>query len=330
MQRHLAAVSLVVAAAFSGCGPSQPGRESEQAFQSKAELTSKSTLTCSSLALTAGAIGSGQSAASLAVRDQSLTQDSWDKYVEFSRGSVASCTYRLPTGAVAADVTGLRLRLNYRGPSKSEMAVTFSAIDATTGALVLVVDNTSAQSWVWSPATLGVPAPLARFFGGGAMKIRIAAASSYDNFQLDELVVLADIEGSTSSTDAGTPPPSSGVKLPPAGKVVWDWQIGAIGDANIVPPGGAKLIDVDGFNTTATKVAQLKAQGLYTVFELDALTFAVWPRPEIRASAVRRATGRCSRGRSGRRRRSVRPGFAERRSPPARAAAAHRPRPALP
>ena len=58
-------------------------------------------------------------------------------------------------------------------------------------------------------------------------------------------------------------------RTPPSGKVVWDWQIGAEGDSAIKPPTGAKLIDVDGWGTSASKVAQLKAQGLYTVCYLD-------------------------------------------------------------
>ncbi|WP_344983025.1 endo alpha-1,4 polygalactosaminidase [Deinococcus rubellus] len=61
----------------------------------------------------------------------------------------------------------------------------------------------------------------------------------------------------------------AGLKLPPGGKISWDWQIGAGSDANIVVPAGSKLIDVDGFDTSAAKVAQLNAQGLYTVCYLD-------------------------------------------------------------
>ncbi|WP_225429866.1 endo alpha-1,4 polygalactosaminidase [Deinococcus detaillensis] len=64
-------------------------------------------------------------------------------------------------------------------------------------------------------------------------------------------------------------PQSSGIKLPPSGKLSWDWQIGAGSEANITVPTAVKLIDVDGFNTSAAKVAQLNAQGLYTVCYLD-------------------------------------------------------------
>ncbi|MFB9994548.1 endo alpha-1,4 polygalactosaminidase [Deinococcus oregonensis] len=68
---------------------------------------------------------------------------------------------------------------------------------------------------------------------------------------------------------APAPAPTTGIKLPPAGVVSWDWQIGAGGDSNIVAPAGVKLMDVDGFDTSAAKVAQMNAQGIYTVCYLD-------------------------------------------------------------
>lgn len=63
---------------------------------------------------------------------------------------------------------------------------------------------------------------------------------------------------------------NTGIRLPPSGKIIWDWQIGAGDDSSISLPNGASLIDVDGFTTSATRVAQLKAQGAYTVCYIDA------------------------------------------------------------
>ena len=65
-------------------------------------------------------------------------------------------------------------------------------------------------------------------------------------------------------------PPISGVKLPPIGKVIWDWQIGAGSVANITVPTGVTLIDIDGFDATAAKVAELKQRGIYTVCYINA------------------------------------------------------------
>jgi hypothetical protein len=69
------------------------------------------------------------------------------------------------------------------------------------------------------------------------------------------------------------PVPVSGVKLPPSGKVAWDWQIGASSDSAIVPPAGVTLMDLDGFTTSAAKVAELKSKGIYTVCYIDAGSF---------------------------------------------------------
>lgn len=62
-----------------------------------------------------------------------------------------------------------------------------------------------------------------------------------------------------------TPP----LRLPPAGKLAWDWQIGAATEAKVALPAGVSLLDLDGFETSAAKVAGLKAQGVYAVCYLN-------------------------------------------------------------
>jgi hypothetical protein len=57
---------------------------------------------------------------------------------------------------------------------------------------------------------------------------------------------------------------------PPAGRIAWDWQIGASTEAKIMPPAGIKLIDVDGFNTSTATVWALRAKGIYPVCYIDA------------------------------------------------------------
>ncbi len=66
------------------------------------------------------------------------------------------------------------------------------------------------------------------------------------------------------------PPAPGTINLPPTGKVGWDWQIGASGDSNVTVPAGITLLDLDGFNISASKVSSLKAQGIYTVCYIDA------------------------------------------------------------
>lgn len=60
------------------------------------------------------------------------------------------------------------------------------------------------------------------------------------------------------------------IKLPPSGALSWDWQIGAGSDANLTIPSGVALIDVDMFDISAAKVAQMKAMGLYVVAYVNA------------------------------------------------------------
>ncbi len=86
--------------------------------------------------------------------------------------------------------------------------------------------------------------------------------------------------GADEPPDAGTPPPpdatppppppTSSIKLPPVGKVRWDWQIGAASETTVVAPAGTALIDADLFTMSATKVAQLNTAGLYTVCYINA------------------------------------------------------------
>lgn len=72
--------------------------------------------------------------------------------------------------------------------------------------------------------------------------------------------------GTPDSAEAGTP----SVRVPPAGAIVWDWQIGASTEASVAPPPGARLLDVDLFELSASAVASLKSKSIYTVCYLNA------------------------------------------------------------
>jgi uncharacterized repeat protein (TIGR01451 family) len=75
---------------------------------------------------------------------------------------------------------------------------------------------------------------------------------------------------SSLSVTVQNPPTPGTINLPPTGKIGWDWQIGASGDSNVTVPAGVTLLDLDGFNISASKIASLKAQGVYTVCYIDA------------------------------------------------------------
>lgn len=69
------------------------------------------------------------------------------------------------------------------------------------------------------------------------------------------------------------------IQRPPAGLYGWDWQIGAQEPGQVSIPRGIKLIDLDGFETSAATVARLKKQGLYPVCYINAGSYEPY-RPD--------------------------------------------------
>ncbi|CAM3483170.1 Endo alpha-1,4 polygalactosaminidase [Deinococcus saxicola] len=69
------------------------------------------------------------------------------------------------------------------------------------------------------------------------------------------------------------------IQSPPAGLYGWDWQIGAQTAVQVRVPPGLRLIDLDGFETTAAQVESLKIQGVYTVCYINAESYEPY-RPD--------------------------------------------------
>jgi uncharacterized repeat protein (TIGR01451 family) len=82
--------------------------------------------------------------------------------------------------------------------------------------------------------------------------------------------IASNNSSSVTTTIQAAPVPTGTINLPPTGKVAWDWQIGASGDSNVTIPSGVSLLDLDGFNISASKISSLKSQGIYTVCYIDA------------------------------------------------------------
>ncbi|MFC4453839.1 endo alpha-1,4 polygalactosaminidase [Deinococcus sonorensis] len=107
------------------------------------------------------------------------------------------------------------------------------------------------------------------YFGGLALTVVLAACSQ-------PTVPASDAASAAPAVQAQTLPP---IKLPPRGKVGWDWQIGASSSSSIAVPAGVTVMDLDGFTVSATKVAALKQQGIYTVCYMDMGSYEPW-RPD--------------------------------------------------
>ncbi|WIG92991.1 endo alpha-1,4 polygalactosaminidase [Myxococcus sp. SDU36] len=192
--------------ALFACGGSSASVDSAERSGDTAGLADARTLTCASLQVASGAIGSGQTVQGLHTQTLSGTQDRWVEYVEFFPGTSATCTYALPADVGAADVIAAEVGINYRGPARSQMRWLFEAWDYAAGAWVLVGDNTFAQSWRWTATSLALTSPQ-RFVSGGSVRLRYRTTSTADASLLDLLVVRIQVAASDAGTpgDAGTP-----------------------------------------------------------------------------------------------------------------------------
>jgi hypothetical protein len=279
---------LLACLAFTACDPSLdenvPGGEVEEV-----NAAATSVVTCNPLTFTKGALPGGQSAATLAQKEQTGTQDTWSKYVEFSKGSESSCSF----GVGAAPVAGLSVAVNYRGPKKSEMRWTFDAYDNAAKAWVNIGDNAFAPDWTWAAKTFALPAPIARFVSNQLVKIRYKAIGTADVSQLD-LWTLSVTSGTTTPPDAGTTnPPDAGPITPPDGTIwmpkpgtTWQWQLQGTLDTSF----NVQVYDIDLFSTSKETIAALHASGRKVICYFSAGTREDW-RPDASqfpASAVGR------------------------------------------
>lgn len=207
--------------------------------------------TCSALTLTPGPIPSGQSRTALAIKDQSGTADTWSKYIEFAPRSQAVCTFP----ATTTNLSGLKVRVNYRGPTKAEMRWQFHAWDFTnsTSPWVYIGDNAFAADWVWTAKDLALPAPLNRFISGGQVRIRYSTGSSVDASQLDHWVLQ---QTTSDTTPPPPPPPPPGIWRPTPG-TSWQWQLSETINTNVA----VQMYDIDLFEAPDSVISTLHAAG---------------------------------------------------------------------
>lgn len=108
-----------------------------------------------------------------------------------------------------------------------------------------------------------------------------AGQADQDRNAVVDHLVLNRVRGGRPPAPAPSPAPQSpaGLRLPPSGRVAWDWQIGAGSDAGVALPAGVKLVSLDGFDISGAKVAQLNSQGVYTVCYINVGSYEPW-RPD--------------------------------------------------
>jgi hypothetical protein len=266
------------------------------------------TLTPSSYTTTSGTSG-GQSVSVLAVQDQSGTQNTWNKYVEFQySGSTAYAgyrTYAVPTSITPASITAIQVKANYLGSAKSAQTWTWSIYNWSSATWVVLGDNAAAADWSWTLLTFNATGTFSNYVNSSSqLRIQVAANNASDNMDLDyEAVILTtgtvaptntSIAPTATKTATPTfvPPTATGVaptktntptntSVPtstavsggywiPAMLQTYQWQLTFDnGASGISMSSPASIYDIDGFDNSTSVVATLHSQGKHVVCYID-------------------------------------------------------------
>jgi hypothetical protein len=159
--------------------------------------------------------------ASLAVADQSGTQDDPSKYVSFvtpSRIFKGYATFQLPNHVNSAMLVTMNIAVNYRGPAKSSQLWSWYLFDFIDNVWVKVGDNTTAAANVWSLLTFS-PVYVRRYADSNGV-IQLLAKSS--NSSSDAKIDYENIAITYTSLTVPPPPsafPTGKIPAPPAGDI---------------------------------------------------------------------------------------------------------------
>jgi uncharacterized repeat protein (TIGR01451 family) len=166
----------------------------------------------------------------------------------------------------------LTYTINNAGPDSANNSKLITTLPTNA---VYVSSNPSQGTCSFSVALL--TCNLGSIAANGSAKVSLVLTSSVlgalsisANVSASEVDPVSTNNSSSLNITVQNPPASGTINLPPTGKISWDWQIGASGDSNVTVPAGVTLLDLDGFNISANKIASLKAQGIYTVCYIDA------------------------------------------------------------
>jgi len=145
---------------------------------------------------------SGTPVSVLKVRDQSGTADDPSKYVMFSTPGVAYRgihKFTLGKKYSKADVTGIRLKVNFKGPAKSKQAWVWKLYDWHARRWVRTGDNTGARLGVWTLLVFDPVVSPKRFINAnGSIKLLIISKNATRNAKIDFEVLRVTVEPGSS------------------------------------------------------------------------------------------------------------------------------------
>lgn len=173
-------------------------------------VAADTALAPTSMTTTSGEVGDGQDVAPLATKDQSGKSNNWSKYVEFSGRYDGYRGYTLPASVARADVAGITVAVNYRGPSSDNQTWTWSVYDWTAKQWRTAGTNADAPDWgAWKNLTFSVNDDAHRLVSAqGDVRVRLTSNNASDAADIDyEAVTVTTRGGAAQPTPSVTPTP---------------------------------------------------------------------------------------------------------------------------
>ena len=226
------------------------------------------TLTPTSYRTTQGADG-GQSVNNLKVKDQSGSQNSWTKYVEFQtpgKNYVGTRSYTLPAGVTPSALTGLQVEANFLGPTKAAQAWHWRLYNFSSNSWDVLGDN-SGSSWsAWKLLSFNASGTLKNYVSSSReIRVRTDSSNASDDADLD-------YEAVTVSYGSAPPLPTNGLWWKPQKGLSWWWQLENA--ANLNTGLNVDVYDLDLVEgQDAGKIAALKSKGYKVICYFSAGTY---------------------------------------------------------
>ncbi|HTP02203.1 MAG TPA: ABC transporter substrate-binding protein [Anaerolineales bacterium] len=135
--------------------------------------------------------------ASLKAQDQSGTVDTPAKYVLFQtpgKNYQGYRTYNVPASVSPGIITGITVKVNYKGPTKASQAWTWNLYDWVHSTWVKMGDNTGAALNVWKVLNFTATGDVRRFINNSTrqMRLQVVSANALYDAKLDyEAITLS-------------------------------------------------------------------------------------------------------------------------------------------
>jgi hypothetical protein len=168
----------------------------------------------------------------------------------------------LPTTISPSSITGIQVKVNYRGPDTASQTWTFKLYDWSSSTWVSVGTNASAPSWgAWKLLTFNASGTLANFVStGSAMRLQLVANNSSDAADIDYAAIALTTSASSGDTTAPSVPGNVAVTGTTSSSVSLSWSastdnVGVTGYEVFQGSGTSPVATVTGTSATVSGLA---------------------------------------------------------------------------